>query len=146
MSELHTTMPVSFAPERVFALAQRNMARWSRAYAEIARGVMAAEIAQIDLVRAMVDAVNWPGAVPGTNPQAASRDALDAAKARLETTTRGFRRINDALTESLFAAATTLVEDIGAELGTPDAAPPAAPPATPADFRAAAQRSAKVAV
>jgi hypothetical protein len=116
-------------PEALMTNAQRSLACWSRAWTQLAQGVMSAGAAQMDVARSLcaVQPIDWEQlsspAASATAPAAAAHQYLDGAKTRLGLALGPYRRSSDVLTESLFSAAETLLAGIGESPRAAEAAP-----------------------
>ncbi|GAN76493.1 hypothetical protein [Acidisphaera rubrifaciens] len=98
-------------PEAAIAGAQRGLACWSRAYTELAHGLMEASLAQFDLVRSIYGSRAAEWSVPPTaRPHDAALRSLTGMHARYDITVDAYRRINDRFAEHVFAAAEALVD------------------------------------
>jgi hypothetical protein len=112
--------------ETPIAAAQNGLACWSRAWAQVAHGFMAAGLAQIELARAVyaVAPIDPANVLPNHDARAAGREWVHGAHARFETAVNGYRRINDELAATLFSAAEGLIEGLPDETHDAAAAAP----------------------
>ncbi len=109
-------------PEALMENAQHQLACWSRACMQATHGWMAAGMAQMDLARRIyaVHPQDWP--LPPSDPVAAreaARHWLRTAQASLDHNMRAYRKINDDLVASLFAALESLTDGRASAVGEP---------------------------
>ena len=108
--------PLSFHPETAAVAAQQRLACWSRAWTQMAHGMMAAGIAQMDVARSMYTAPSdWEQVFRQQNPSDAAHQWLDGAQSRFNTAIKQYRAINDELTKTVFGAVETLVDGLAAD-------------------------------
>ncbi len=108
--------PLSFHPETVAAAAQNRLACLSRAWTQMAQGMMAAGIAQMDVARSLYTTPSDLEQVfRQQNPSDAAHQWLNGAQARFNTAMKQYRAINDELTRTVFSAAETLVDGLAAD-------------------------------
>ncbi len=123
MSDM-TNLPSTLRPETVLAGAQRGLACWSQACTEVAHGLMAASMAQLEVARSLyaAEAGDWGAMAARATPHEAGEHLISNARARYDAAVNAYRKINDDLAAHLFKAAETLMS------GVTDA-PPEQPPA-----------------
>ncbi len=94
------------------AAAQEALACWSRAWTQVAHGLMTAGIAQVDLARSTyaVAPIDWANVISSGGMREGSRERLHTAQARFETAVKGYRHINDEFLATLFGAAESLID------------------------------------
>jgi hypothetical protein len=108
----------NFQPEAMMATTQRSLACWSRAWSQLAQGMMSASAAQMEVARSLctVQPIDWEQlsspAASATAPAAAAHWYLDGAKTRFGLAIGAYRRSSDVLADSLFSAAATLLAGI----------------------------------
>ncbi len=118
----------SLRSELMTASAQHGLACWSRAWTQMAQGLMAASVKQLELTRTLyaTNPAKWITVAQPGNPHDAALDGLHTAKASFDKTMQGYRHINDELVGSLFMAAESLVDGLSGELpggaGNPETA------------------------
>ena len=129
MADTHGNSLADLRPDAAMATAQRSLACWSRAWTQVAQGMLSASMAQMDLARSMygTDPADWKLMTDPIASRETIHRRLDNARAGLEANLRDYRRINDELGERLFAAAEDLMLGMEAPAsGTKEQAAPAA--------------------
>jgi hypothetical protein len=103
--------------------AQHSIECVSRALTQMTEGFVSAGLAQMDLARVLITAPEgWSQAQAG-DPSDVAHHWLKTTALRFDTTVRTYRKINDDLTASLFAAADSFWAAAGeAERKAPGAA------------------------
>ncbi len=106
-----SSLPVSRV-EASLANAQEGIACWSRAYTQVAQGLMNAGLAQLNLATSMcaVPPSEWERVVRPTTSHEALHRSVHTAQSRLITALKAYRQINDTFASELFAAADSLLE------------------------------------
>ena len=108
--------PLSFHPETVAAAAQNRLACLSRAWTQMAHGMMAAGIAQMDVARSLYTTPSdFEQVFRQQNPTDAAHQWLNGTQARFNTALKQYRAINDELAKTVFSAAETLVDGLTAD-------------------------------
>lgn len=110
-----------FRTDMTVAGTQRRLTCWSRAWTDVAQGLMNAGIAHLNLTRSMMTLTpeEWQHASRPPASREALHQVLQDAHTRAMAARDGYRRINDDLTATLFAAADTLVETLPCALVSP---------------------------
>jgi hypothetical protein len=118
MADIQGVSLAALRPDAAISTAQRSLACWSRAWTQVAQGMLSASMAQMDLARSMygTDPADWKLMTDPVASRETIHRRLDRARARLEANVRDYRRINDELGEKLFAAA----EDLMLGMEAPD--------------------------
>jgi hypothetical protein len=113
----------AFRPEAGMAAMQNGLACWSRAWTQLAEGMMQAGVAQMELAQSMsaTDPGSWMHTADPTHPRAAARALFNTSKAKYEAAVRSYRQINDTLMASLFTAADSVLEGLSAGAGAEEA-------------------------
>ena len=103
------------AAEAVLAGAQHRFACWSRAWTQMAHGMMTAGIAQTELARTMlaVDPGQWGQGVRAGASGEDARQWLQSTEQKFHEAVLGYRKVNDELARSVFRAAASLIDGIG---------------------------------
>ncbi len=98
----------------VTGAAQNALLCWSRAWSQLADGMMGAASAQIDWAGAWLRPPADPGLLEIRDPHAAALEWVRASEARFGEGVRAMRRVNDHLSAAWFGAAGTLADGIEA--------------------------------
>lgn len=112
MSDMTSSTAPLLRPESAIANAQRGLACWSKAYTELAHGLMTSGMAQLELARSLYasEAGDWSSMKLPASPHDAAASAVAAARTRYDSAVQACRKINDDLTEHFFTAAETLAD------------------------------------
>jgi hypothetical protein len=107
--ELGTTLP---APHEIVTKMQHYLTQWSGAWTQMVQGVVTAELAQLDAIKALYLKSDGALSMPATaaDAQAATAAWFATSKTRLDDALETQRRISDELRTSLFNAAEKLLE------------------------------------
>ncbi len=114
MSELNKSPLQSIYSEAAFAAAQNGAACWSRAFAKMSEGMMAAAKAQAALASEAfkTEQNGWLKPMSFENAAEVTQEWLSSHKARQDALLRGIRKINDDLAVCFFSAADEMVDGL----------------------------------
>lgn len=93
---------------------QHALACWSRAWTQLAHGMMGAATAQIDFAREVLRPAAQGAGVQFSDPRTAAHAWVHLHQERFEKGVKMLRKMNDELAASMFAAADTLAESLEA--------------------------------
>ncbi|MBS0561156.1 MAG: hypothetical protein JSR21_14000 [Proteobacteria bacterium] len=131
MTEAHETFVTPLrvmAPEAMMASAQNRLAGWSRAWTQVAHGMMVASLAQMDAARALfiVNPADLMQLGAQDAPAEAAHHRLEAAREHFQAAVKACRAANDELADTMFRAAESLIDAMpdGAEQGAKPGAEP----------------------
>jgi hypothetical protein len=107
---------------------QQGLACWSRAWTQLAHGMMSVTTAQIDFAREVLRPTSQNETLQFRDPHVAAHAWVRLSRKRFEEGVKLVRRMNDELAASVFAAADTLAD--GFEAGSAAALPTPPQPGT----------------
>lgn len=95
-----------------FTKAGIGVTGWSKAWSQVAQGMMAASMAQVELARTLWanQPATWQQTTGAGTPVEIARHLLQTSWSNFELGVKGARRINDELAATMFAAAEAVLE------------------------------------
>jgi hypothetical protein len=131
-----TKLPFTiFQAETALEAMQRGISCYSNAWTQLARSLMSATAAEIELVRTMYTASDIESEPGKAGSGDAVRDWLQASQSKHDAALKRQRQISDDLTASFFIAAKGIVEAYGRAEETTSQAVTQSPPARSATPR-----------
>jgi len=129
MKTLNEAPVLPFRPEAMLGDAQHRLAGVSRAWTQLAHGMMTAQLGHLEAMRALCAPNPGDLAQPalGTPGRVAAHQRLEAAWAHYEAAVKAWRDANDELARCVFSATESMIDTMPEDAPPADAAPAAAP-------------------